>query len=170
MIIVAVDPGQSGGIAWVSNDEVNADKMSETLHDLSNFFSIFERTHTFVWVENVGQYRPGNSGPAAAKFASHCGEIRGVLAALRIPFDKVTPAKWEHWLIGKPNYPKITIGIQGNTRKQILAKRKTERKRKIKEKVQSLYPHLKITLATADALGMLAWAIAQEKGQNTSGA
>ena len=106
---------------------------------------------------------PGNSGPAAAKFARHCGHIEMALIALDIPSDpSVLPSKWQTFFIGKPNYPKIPKEIQGKARKQILAKRKTERKNKIKAKAQALYPHLKITLATSDALGILTWGMAQK--------
>ena len=84
------------------------------------------------------------------------------LIALDIPSDpSVLPSKWQTFFIGKPNYPKIPKEIQGKARKQILAKRKTERKNKIKAKAQALYPHLKITLATSDALGILTWGMAQ---------
>ncbi|KKL92415.1 hypothetical protein LCGC14_1884890 [marine sediment metagenome] len=161
MIMIAIDPGQGGGIAWTIAEGIQVEKMPQTTRDISDLLETLKAKAAempepvFAWLENVGKYMPGNSGPSAVKFGGHCGELRGVLTALKIPFDKVLPAKWEHWLIGKPNYEKIPKEIQGKARKAILSKRKTERKNKIKEKAQQLNPNLKIILATSDAVGML---------------
>ena len=105
---------------------------------------------------------PGNSGPSAAKFAEHCGALKMALAGLEIPHEFILPSKWEHAYIGKPNYEKILKTVDPKTKRQILAKRKQERKNKIKAKSQQLYPHIKVTLKNADALGIL-WFLKQEK-------
>jgi hypothetical protein len=44
-------------------------------------------------------------------------------------------------------------------------KDKMERKRAIKEWAQRRYPHLTVTLKTADALALLVWAEQQEGGR-----
>ena len=167
-MIIAIDPGFSGGIAWwFSNGMVDVIKMPNTPRDIKDSLEWMKNRRSssetvFCYMEKAGDYMPGNSGPAAAKFARHCGHIEMALIALDIPSDpSVLPSKWQAYFIGKPNYPKIPKEIQGKARKQILAKRKTERKNKIKARAQALYPHLKITLATSDALGILTWGMAQ---------
>ncbi len=160
MIKIAVDPGLSGGIAWLDdNDLIHAEKIPATPKDIFEFLgSIMDPlVDNRCCIEQAGGYMPGNSGPAAVKFARHCGHIDMALLSLAIPSVTVLPAKWMHKLIGKPNYPKILKETPPKVRKQILAKRKTERKNKIKMNVQARYPHLKVTLATSDALGILTY-------------
>ena len=156
-MIISIDPGASGGIAWENDGRVNSIKMPDTIGDLYNILVGFGKCSCVI--ERVGGYQPGNSGPAAVKFARHCGHLDVALYAAGISTIEVLPATWEHWLIGKPNYPKIPKEINAKERARILAKRKTERKNKIKDTVQRRFPDHKITLATADALGILLWAI-----------
>jgi len=153
---IAIDPGKAGGIAWVDeNNEIHARKMPDTPKDILEFLTKFSGFSCCV--EQVGGYMPGNSGPAAVKFARHCGHLDMALLACAISTKSVLPSKWQHYLIGKPNYPKIPKETPPNIRRGILAKRKTERKNKIKMNVQARYPHLKVTLATSDTLGILTW-------------
>jgi len=165
MVLIAVDPGGSGGICWqINNHKVLAANMGSTPKDIYEQLKLLSQADKNVkcYIERVGNYVAGNAGPGAVKFAKHCGHLEGFLIALEIPYYEILPATWQAFLIGKPNHPKIPKEVQGKERKQILAKRKTERKNKIKIRVQGLYPHLKITLATSDALGILCYAVAQE--------
>jgi len=154
---IAIDPGANGAIACEVDGKVHAFKMPDTPKDILLLLLSLKADDAFCWVEQVGKYMPGNSGVAAVKFARHCGHLDMALLAAGIPHDTVLPAKWEHWLIGKPNYEKIPKEISEKERSRILAKRKTERKNKIKAKVQGLYPDIKVILVTADALGILTW-------------
>ena len=165
MLIIAVDPGLSGGVAWQINNKVLATKMKDTPKDIFEQLQLLSQVDENVvcYIERTGGYQPGNSGPGAVKFARHCGHLEAFLIALQIPYYEILPAKWQAFLIGKPNYPKIPKQVQSAARRQILAKRKIERKNKIKIRVQGLYPHLKITLATSDSLGILYYGISQEK-------
>jgi hypothetical protein len=162
-LMLAIDPGASGGLAWKRDGEqVEICKMPATVKDLVEKLDEIvpyprQENGVMCLIEKVGAYMPGNSGPAAAKFARHCGMLEGVLVAMNIPFQDVTPAKWEHSFIGKPNWPKIDPDIPDKTKKKIRSERKAKRKNMIKEKAQRLNPHLNITLATSDAVGMLAY-------------
>lgn len=144
---MAIDPGASGGIAYRSTaGTVFAMKMMDTprdIYDSLKFLAVDKYAHCFL--ENVGGHRPGNSATASVKFSRHVGHLEMALLALEIPVTKVAPNKWMRTLV--PNLPKG----------------KTERKNAIKSKVQERYPHLIVTLATADALGMLAYAIDCER-------
>ncbi len=164
-MIIAIDPGLSGGIAWQINNKVLAAKMGATPRDIFEQLQLLSQADEDVicYIERTGGYMTGNSAVAAVKFSRHCGQLEGFLISLSIPYIEVTAQKWQSFFIGKPNYPKIPKSIQGKARKQILAKRKTERKNKIKAKAQALYPHLKITLATSDVLGILTYGIDKEE-------
>lgn len=154
-MIIAIDPGsQSGGLAWEFNDKIHARKMPdtprdicETLRDLAAMADGYGAVK--VYIEKVGGYVPGNSGTAAVKFARHCGNLEGFLIALNIPFVQVTPQKWMKHFIGAQKYPASST----------YAQKKIRRKNLIKKKCQELYPHLRITLSTADALGILDYAM-----------
>lgn len=162
-IMLAIDPGLSGGMAWEKDDKVYIESMPKTPKDIFELLeNISGSFHTIkCYIEKAGTYVSGNSGPAAAKFARHCGMLEGFLIALGISYQEILPSVWQQNFIGKPNYPKIPKEIQGNARKRVLAQRKKERKNKIKIRAQALYPDLKITLATSDALGILSYLTSQ---------
>ena len=80
---------------------------------------------------------PHDGSAAAFAFGENVGEIRGVLAALGIPYRYVTPQQWQK-----------KVGA--------LPKDKKERKNALKSFAQERYPHLKVTLKTSDALALLA--------------
>jgi len=134
---IFIDPGESGGLAWHDHDGiVQAEAMPEGMTeqiDLIRRLTVFRNN---VVMEKTGSYMPGNSGPAAAKFARHCGHLEAALYTLGVPVTQVAPNVWQRKL-------------------GTLPKEKTARKKAIKEVVQRQYPHLDVTLKTADALGML---------------
>ena len=156
---VAIDPGANGGIAWQNLDgHVQAIKMPDTVFELKELFECLKEFQVRVVLENVGQYRKGNSGPAAAKFARHVGNLEGLLCGMGISQDlPVSPLKWQKVIPSIPKFSKIPVEVQGKERNKILAKRKTLRKNHIKDCMQKMYPDIKVTLALADALGILTW-------------
>lgn len=142
-MIITIDPGASGGVAWIETDGYSrAAKMPDGMSTQADFLrklSMIEGTgNTKAILEKVGTYVPGNSGPAAATFARHCGHLEAILYCLGLPVHQVTPGVWMK-----------SLGV--------LPKDKQERKRAIKEMMARLHPHLAVTLSTADALGMLYW-------------
>jgi len=144
--ILAIDPGASGGFAWKDKEGVircipmpiGMTAQADLLREIRCFFGGFSDVECFI--EAVGSYMPGNSGPAAAKFARHCGNLEAILYCLNFPTNQVSPQKWMK-AIGP--FPKD----------------KKDRKNAIKEKMARLYPHLTVTLKTADALGLLTYAM-----------
>ena len=167
---IAIDPGASGAIAWEHEGNVSVQKMPDTptgiFECLKWMSGIGKLSGTMeCQVERVGGYMPGNSGPAAVTFARHCGHIDMALIALDIRTLKpVGPTEWENAVCpGLPHYkpPKPPIpkhdkeARKAEERKKAAIKRK--RKNMIKDRMQRLYPHLKTTLNTADALGILTY-------------
>ena len=144
MSYLSIDPGAAGGFAWTGSDgTVSAVKMPEGMTAQVDFLRALsaEQPGIIAVVEKVGGYMPGNSGPAAATFARHCGHLDAALYALGISVRQVAPNTWMK-AMGVPS--KLT---------------KPERKTHLKEKAARRFPQLKVTLATADALMMLAWAV-----------
>ena len=144
-MLLAIDPGISGGLAFRDNNgKIFAHKMPSTLTEIREL--IEDLAPDLCLLEKTGTYMPGNSGPAAVTFARHCGQLEGILSGLRVSFDSVVPGKWMKNLL-------VTV-----------PKSKKERKNKIKSVVQQKFPHLKITLATSDALGILVYLMEQKHG------
>ena len=143
---IAVDPGINGAIAWIDPDGyARAEKMPECMSAQADFVRSLAASST-NWtaiLEKTGTYQPGNSGPGAVTFARHCGNLEAILYCLGIPTEQVAPSKWQAGL-GK------------------WSKEKAVRKREIKEAMSRRYPYLKVTLSTADALGILTYSINQK--------
>jgi len=140
--ILCIDPGASGGLALVCNDgTVEAYPMPEGMTGQIDAIHHIAATNPGLTaiIENVGFHRPGNSAVASCKFARHVGHLEAALYACGIPTTTVTPSKW--------------MAALGS-----LPAEKRDRKNAIKEKVARQFPHLKVTLGTADALGILVWA------------
>jgi hypothetical protein len=136
MIIVGIDPGLSGGISiYDKKNGHRAFKMPETTQDITMILkSVQEGSNgdLKIFLEHV-HAMPGNGASSAWKFAQNFGEIRGVVTALQIPFEMVSPMKWMKVFRQMP-------------------KDKADRKKKLKSLAQELYPELKATLNTADAI------------------
>jgi hypothetical protein len=144
--ILAIDPGASGGAAWQeSSGGIGWRPLPATLPALAVFLSLMRArlgSNAAAVVENVGTYRPGNSAPAACTFARHCGNIDGILVALDFQALHVFPKEWQ-----------AAIGP--------LSKDKRARKLQIRDAMRAAYWKQgapRITLATADALGILHFA------------
>lgn len=150
---IAIDPGAAGGIAWHDKDGMaqalpmpggmaaQVEALRSLWFELSGNGAI-----AVAVVEKTGTYMPGNSGPSAATFARHCGHLEAALYTLGIPTEQVAPGVWQRALGSLP-------------------KDKGERKRAIKEHMARRYPHLKVTLATADALAILTWTTQKESNR-----
>jgi hypothetical protein len=146
--MIVIDPGVNGGIAWEEDGQISCAPMPEGMTaqaDLIRSLSIQNHCWTGV-IEKVGTYVPGNSGPAAATFARHCGNLETALYMCGISTEEVTPNKWMKALGTWP-------------------KDKHERKKAIQEAMARRYPHLKVTLKVADALGMLTWAMERKNAR-----
>lgn len=140
--ILAVDPGASGGIAYHDGFTITADPMPKTEGDITqHLMSAILTGIDVAYIEEVGGYcGAAMPGSAMFNFGRNFGFILGVLAARGIRVELVKPQKWQkHFGLG-------TVKESGG---------KTPWKNKLKAKAQQLFPHLDITLKTADALLIL---------------
>jgi hypothetical protein len=145
---IGIDPGLSGGIAWDSGNLPAGIPMPETDSDICEVITqlAIEGSHrnlTLV-IEDVPKY-VGTNIPGSSVFplAFNCGLLRGVALALKIPIILVKPHDWQrHFRLG-------TKKDAGST---------TIWKNKLKGEAQRRFPHLKVTLKTADSLLILAFA------------
>lgn len=127
MVVIGIDPGQSGGIVLLTSDWILPHKMPETERDIVD---LMEETKPprFAFIELVHSM-PRQGVASSFKFGRGYGFLRGVLSALSIPFEDVTPQKWQKELRC------LTKGDKNVSRSA----------------AQRLWPEIKWTHATADA-------------------
>jgi hypothetical protein len=139
--IIGIDPGKSGGVAWIlpgpHDTGYGALPMPETERDLYELIANRDETIT-VFVEKV------NAGPrmgssAAFKFGQSVGAIRMACVAAGVRLEYVSPQKWQKAL-------GLIVSGRG------LGQNDTAKKNRNKARAQELFPGLKLTLATCDAI------------------
>lgn len=136
MIFLGIDPGQSGGIASLmveNGQDAIAWKMPETERDIWRLVASRapdgDCPATFAAIERVHSM-PKQGVASSFKFGRSYGFLRGCLIASGIPFEEVAPQVWQK-----------AMGCLSRGDKNVT-----------KAKAQQLFPSLKITHATADAL------------------
>ena len=143
---LCIDPGASGGFAIMLTygGIIEALPMPEGMTEQIDAIRTMAVANPglVAVMEKVGFHRPGNSAVSTAKFARHCGHLEAALYSAGIPFEEVSPAKWMQALGALPAD-------------------KAARKNAIKEIAARRFPHLSVTLKTADALGMMIWALSR---------
>ena len=140
--IIAIDPGASGGIAWIDEDGiVHAEKIPATDSDLIARIRSQSWMCSLVVIEDVPKHC-GIPRPASSTFvmAYNYGLICGAIMAFGKPLVRVRPQVWQ-------------AGI-GSTKKT----QGTGWKRWLAGIAQERFPHLKVTQKTADALLILDYA------------
>jgi hypothetical protein len=147
LMIIAIDPGVNGGIAWNDTDGPRAVRMPETDGDiiatLRNLQAAGAKT---VVMELPAKAIFGAGHSSLAVLHRNVGFIQGVAMAIGFSLLLVQPKAWQK-----------VIGI---------SKRPGEEQRKwknrLKEEAQRRFPNLHITLSTADAVLILAAGLAAQ--------
>ena len=136
-LIIGIDPGKGGGIAFFFADGPIVHKMPDTLKDIADLFVEVVAAKIGGWTPFVGlaYIEKGHSSPqmgvtSAFTFGQGYGALLMLLTCRGIPFEQVTPQKWQK-----------AMGCMSKGDKNVT-----------KRRAQELFPQLKITHATADAL------------------
>ncbi|HDY86564.1 MAG TPA: hypothetical protein ENH82_00430 [bacterium] len=131
--IIGIDPGKSGGMAVLTKDGVleKVDKFKDlTLTDLYELFRHIDYVYNaFAFIENV-HAMPKQGVTSVFTFGKQYGGLLMALTCFRIPYEKITPVKWQR-----------ALGCLSKGDKNVT-----------KAKAQELFPSLKVTHAIADAL------------------
>ena len=130
-IIIGIDPGRSGGIACVGPgvQEAKVYKLDNTDRDVYEQLKEFVALADFAYLEKVHSM-PKQGVASTFKFGQSFGFLQGILIASEIPFELVTPQKWQGYL-----------GCRTKGDKNIT-----------KARAQELFPDIKCTHAVSDAL------------------
>jgi hypothetical protein len=159
-IIMAIDVGASGGIAWTeigsgvramsfkNRDEQALIAMLRTVVDDRKVVAYVEKVGGFVKPRpnKNGEFRLEGMGFAMFNFGEKAGFIRGALLALGAEVVMVPPATWQQSMF---------LGKRGGLNRH-------QWKTKLKDRAQRRFPGINVTLETADALLILAYALLAE--------
>jgi Holliday junction resolvasome RuvABC endonuclease subunit len=134
--ILGIDPGKNGAIAWICDGKACVEKMPDTLQDLWELIRDIRRGFPnnrdidyHAYLEQVSS-SPQMGVVSAFSFGNGFGHLEMALTAAGIPFTRVRPQVWQKAL------GCLTKGDKNIT----------------KRKAQELFPSIKATHATADAL------------------
>jgi hypothetical protein len=141
--LIAIDPGVSGGIAYIDTDgSIHAFPMPETLGDIQKQLSIlckaFYRDFPTAFLEELPKFAGPMSASSMATMFRNYGRIEGLLTSYGARIEYLQPKKWQQALsLGdkKTHGPRWKAHLKG--------------------RAQALYPNLSVTLKTADALLIL---------------
>lgn len=157
---LAIDPGASGGFAWRDIDgKVQCCAMPDTEQEVVKLIRRLQQVDLVI-VERVGGFMGGLGVAPSGMFNFGCGFglIKGAMLALNVEFLLVVPRKWQDSLqLGKKKDYKFEVIRTRGKNKGIPAMR-SNWKEHLQSKAQKLYPRIKVTLKTADALLMLNYA------------
>ena len=136
MTTIGIDPGTNGGIAWITDGKPCVEKMPETLADLWELIcdihsdmGQMKQAPIKAYIEQVHS-SPQMGVKSAFTFGNGFGHLEMALTAAGIPFERVRPQVWQK-----------ALGCMTKGDKNIT-----------KRKAQELFPQIKVTHATADAL------------------
>jgi len=139
MTVIGCDPGVNGGIAWITDGKPCVEKMPDTLQDLWGLIQDIRaaaspplgvgETNAMAYIEQVHS-SPQMGVKSAFTFGNGFGHLEMALTAAGIPFARIRPQVWQK-----------ELGCMTKGDKNVT-----------KRKAQELFPSMKITHATADAL------------------
>lgn len=141
MIFMGIDPGENGGLVCLDGDCVTFTTMPKTEREVWDWFRLRGdefRGQIVATIEKVGGYI-GTPHPSSAmfNFGWSYGGLRMAMIGNNIIPEAVAPRTW---MAG--------VGIPHRKRDES----KTQFKQRMKDVAERLYPRLKLTLATSDAL------------------
>lgn len=156
---VGIDPGVVGGLAVINPPlgkrlgSVALIPMPPTERDIWDWIrGGGDRDPTHAMIEWIHPAIQGIGKSQMSKLYGNYMQLRMALTAADIPFEDVKPRMWLR-----------ALGISPRKKTET----RTQWKNRLKAKAQGLYPDLKITLATADAL--LIATFCQRKHEGTLG-
>lgn len=128
--IIGIDPGSSGAMAALIPGRYTPEvfKLDNTEADIAAWLAEHDGSG-FAFIESV-HAMPKQGVSSCFKFGQSYGFLRGLLIALQIPFEEVTPQKWQK-----------ELGCLTKGDKNVS-----------KARAQQLFPSMKITHATADSV------------------
>jgi hypothetical protein len=137
MMIIGIDPGKTGGMAWIQDGKAYCFSFKDKdEYEIGQEFAVIACCGAKAFLEKVHS-APGQGVASTFAFGRGYGFLRGLLVANKIPFEDITPQEWQRGM---------RVPTRGN-------KTKAEHKNVMKQRAKQLYPSAEgIDLTTADAV------------------
>jgi len=156
LVIIAIDPGASGGIA-IWDEGINSihkcpqdvEKMADIVNNSVNGSWVNGDGKSVAYIELVHAF-PTDARSSAFKFGTNYGKWLGILGAKKIKTILVSPQKWMKYYQKKFKFK--------------LPKNKTERKRKLKE-LAADYTDKTVTLYNSDAILIAMYGVHEQQNE-----
>jgi len=154
MIYLGIDPGLNGGIAAIEKLDTSlkillVTKMPRTDKDIFTLLAdLTDLKPVAATIEKVHSM-PGQGVASTFKFGKGFGGLLMALTGLGVPYEEVSPRRWQKALYFSPR--KSTES-------------KTAFKNRLKRKAQELYPDVNVTLAVSDALLIMTYCYRYHEG------
>lgn len=150
MYFLGIDPGKTGGIAWLDDDtgEMHAVKMPATYRDVWEAIrNPSTPSHITDWVESssiratlelaTGMIKGARGVQGMVSLRESYGACWAFLTAADFRLERVAPVKWQR-----------EFGLLRKSKTET----DTQKKNRHKAKAQELFPSVKVTHAIADAM------------------
>ena len=141
-LYIGIDPGKNGGVALLGKEDEyfralafrcpDTEKMHKTLIKHITEYCI-DYDYIDLAIEKVWAF-PTDARSSAFKFGFNYGVWIGIINAIQIPMIEVAPKKWMAYYDMPPKMDK------------------KNRKKWLRELAEKLYPNIKITYNTSDAI------------------
>lgn len=137
MIILGIDPGKEGGMAWLDGSDSTCFSFKDkSEHEIAREFQKLSCSGAKAFLEHVHS-APMQGVKSTFSFGRGYGFLRGILVALEIPFEDVSPQLWER---------QMRVPARGK-------KTRAQHKQTLKRIAQQLYPkNTDVDLTTCDGL------------------
>ena len=132
-IYIGIDPGKSGGICFLMDDDIKSFKCPVTTHDMTEELILVKNIRKCTAIVEKVHAFPGQGVTSCFNFGYNYGLWIGILSALKIPYVLSPPGKWMRYY----SVPKME---------------RKDRKNYLKQLAQQMYPDHKVTLYNADAI------------------
>ena len=100
-LIVGIDPGKKGAIAFLDKDTFEAEvySMPQFVLDLVDILKSKQENIFFVVIEKQQSF-PKQGVKSIFNLGIHYGIILGILTTLQIPYEEISCHKWQKEMIG----------------------------------------------------------------------
>lgn len=176
---MGIDPGAKGGIAVLDHKgkvvcitkTPSQDKhLLEVLQEYTEptLLKLVEQSNSptiKALLEQVGAM-PGQGVTSMFTFGVNYGKLQMALAASDIPYEKVTPQKWQAGLAipSRDRTKVLRKGPRSKKAKYVDLESRRDYKKRLLAFARKLYPRLDVTLETADALLIATYLYRRETG------
>lgn len=158
-IKLAIDSGWAGAIAVSYKNQVWTVNSGETYKDIFDDVKQIKNLaddegYTIDCLLEQVHGMPGQNVKATWSQCENYTAYQVILTCLGISYKLITPKSWQKLFVGVPS-ASTNKDMDKKEANSLKSKAKAERKKYFKERMQMLYPSLKVTLDNADALAIL---------------